>query len=77
MDEDGVYQVEKLGYGDIWYFPKGVAHTIQGLKDENEYLLVFDEANFDAVGCVIVSLSRNRDWRGKCFFASVMAGDKD
>ncbi|KAH8176776.1 cupin domain-containing protein [Sarocladium implicatum] len=50
VDENGVYQAEKLGYGDIWYFPKGVAHTIQGLKDENEYLLVFDEGNFDAPG---------------------------
>ncbi|KAL2208238.1 putative oxalate decarboxylase oxdC [Sarocladium strictum] len=50
VDEDGVYQAEKLGYGDIWYFPKGVAHTIQGLKDENEYLLVFDDGNFDAAG---------------------------
>ncbi|KND90702.1 Oxalate decarboxylase OxdD [Tolypocladium ophioglossoides CBS 100239] len=50
VDENGVYQVEELGYGDIWYFPKGVAHTIQGLDEENEYLLVFDDADFDKVG---------------------------
>ncbi|KAK0382724.1 hypothetical protein NLU13_9820 [Sarocladium strictum] len=50
VDENGVYQAEKLGYGDIWYFPKGVAHTIQGLEDENEYLLVFDDGNFEAAG---------------------------
>ncbi len=50
VDENGAYQVEKLTYGDIWYFPKGSAHTIQGLDEENEYLLVFDDANFDAAG---------------------------
>ena len=50
MDETGAYQVEKLDVGDIWYFPKGSAHTVQGLSDENEYLLVFDDGNFDAVG---------------------------
>lgn len=50
VDEFGRYQVERLGVGDIWYFPKGEAHTVQGLADENEYLLVFDDGNFDAVG---------------------------
>jgi oxalate decarboxylase len=50
VDEHGKYQAEKLSYGDIWYFPKGVAHAIQGLEDENEYLLVFDEADFDKAG---------------------------
>lgn len=50
VDENGVYQVETLNFGDIWYFPKGLAHTIQGLDDENEYLLIFDGANFDATG---------------------------
>lgn len=52
VDEDGGHQVEELGYGDIWYFPKGIAHTVQGLEDENEFLLVFDERDFDRVGCV-------------------------
>lgn len=50
VNEQGEYQTVKLGYGDIWYFPKGAAHTIQGLKDENEYLLVFDDGDFDKVG---------------------------
>ncbi|KAF7541537.1 hypothetical protein G7Z17_g11943 [Cylindrodendrum hubeiense] len=50
VDEFGRYQTEQLNYGDIWYFPKGAAHTIQGLDEENEYLLVFDEADFDKVG---------------------------
>ncbi|CAG8957300.1 hypothetical protein HYFRA_00010723 [Hymenoscyphus fraxineus] len=50
VDEDGRYQVDKLEVGDIWYFPRGAAHTIQGLSDENEYLLVFDTGDFDAIG---------------------------
>ncbi|KAJ0387897.1 hypothetical protein COL922a_001449 [Colletotrichum nupharicola] len=39
VDENGRYQAEKLNYGDIW-----------GLDDENEYLLAFDEADFDKIG---------------------------
>ncbi|POS77366.1 hypothetical protein DHEL01_v204245 [Diaporthe helianthi] len=50
VDENGQYQVDTLDIGDIWYFPKGSAHTMQGVGDENEMLLVFDEGNFDAVG---------------------------
>ncbi|KAL8672308.1 MAG: hypothetical protein Q9168_003224 [Polycauliona sp. 1 TL-2023] len=50
VDEDGRNQVDDLQVGDIWYFPKGQAHTIQGLDSENEYLLAFDDGNFDATG---------------------------
>ncbi|KAK4495016.1 hypothetical protein PRZ48_013343 [Zasmidium cellare] len=50
VDENGQNQWEVLEVGDIWYFPKGAAHTIQGLEDENEYLLVFDDGNFEASG---------------------------
>ncbi|PGH01482.1 hypothetical protein AJ79_07920 [Helicocarpus griseus UAMH5409] len=50
VNEDGKYEVDKLGVGDIWYFPKGAAHAVQGLDDENEYLLVFDDGDFEATG---------------------------
>ncbi|CRK35035.1 hypothetical protein BN1723_014940 [Verticillium longisporum] len=50
VDENGKFVNEKLEYGDIWYFPKGAAHTVQGLDDHNEFLLVFDEADFEKVG---------------------------
>ena len=30
VDETGRNQVDTLQVGDIWYFPKGSAHTIQG-----------------------------------------------
>lgn len=52
VDEHGRFQVEELGFGDVWYFPKGTAHTIQGLDDESELLLVFDQPNFEDVGWV-------------------------
>ncbi|KAL4759125.1 oxalate decarboxylase family bicupin [Aspergillus foveolatus] len=50
VDENGRWTTEKLNTGDIWYFPKGVAHNVQGLDDENEYLLVFDDGDFEKVG---------------------------
>ena len=31
VDETGNNQVDDLQVGDIWYFPKGQAHTIQGM----------------------------------------------
>ncbi|KAL8940936.1 MAG: hypothetical protein Q9216_002532 [Gyalolechia sp. 2 TL-2023] len=50
VDENGDHQVDDLEVGDIWYFPKGQAHTIQGLADSNEWLLAFDDGNFGALG---------------------------
>lgn len=50
VDADGAYQAETLGFGDIWYFPRGVAHTVQGMGEQNEFLLVFDGPDTDAAG---------------------------
>ena len=50
VDEYGRNQFQILNEGDIWYFPKGEAHVIQGLAEQNEYLLVFDDGNFDTAG---------------------------
>ncbi|CAI6092695.1 unnamed protein product [Clonostachys chloroleuca] len=50
VDENGVYQNVELGLGDIWYFPKGVAHAVHGLDEDNEFLLVFDDGDFDKAG---------------------------
>lgn len=50
VDENGRNQITVAQTGDIWYFPKGQAHTFQGLEDENEFILIFDDDNFDAVG---------------------------
>lgn len=50
VDENGAFTTEVLKTGDIWYFPKGVAHNVQGLDDENEYLLAFDDGDFEKIG---------------------------
>lgn len=36
VDENGKNQVATVETGDIWYFPKGSAHMIQGICDEVE-----------------------------------------
>jgi oxalate decarboxylase/phosphoglucose isomerase-like protein (cupin superfamily) len=38
VDEHGRNQASVLHPGDIWYIPKGGAHSVQGLDDENEFL---------------------------------------
>ncbi|KAJ6263892.1 oxalate decarboxylase [Drechslerella dactyloides] len=50
VDENGQNTAEVLNQWDIWYFPKGVGHAVQGLADQNEYLLVFDSGDFEATG---------------------------
>ncbi|EJD45485.1 Bicupin, oxalate decarboxylase/oxidase [Auricularia subglabra TFB-10046 SS5] len=50
VDENGKNAIWTLNVGDIWYFPKGSGHAIQGLEDENEYLLIFDDGDFDRAG---------------------------
>ncbi|MBA8820986.1 oxalate decarboxylase [Ochrobactrum sp. P6BS-III] len=40
--------VSDVGPGDLWYFPSGIPHSIQGLGlDGCEFLLVFDDGGFD------------------------------
>lgn len=50
VDEEGRNQFEILEPGDVWYFPKGEGHAIQGLDENNEFLLCFDEGDFEAPG---------------------------
>ncbi|CAL3964544.1 hypothetical protein PZA11_002457 [Diplocarpon coronariae] len=46
VTEDGQTFVDDLSAGDIWYFPPGVPHSLQGLKGGVEFLLVFDDGSF-------------------------------
>jgi oxalate decarboxylase len=40
--------LDDVGEGDLWFFPSGVPHSIQGIGDDGcEFLLVFDDGNFD------------------------------
>jgi oxalate decarboxylase len=48
IDQDGNNFVDDVGVGDLWYFPGGLPHSIQGLgPDGCEFLLVFDDGYFD------------------------------
>ena len=48
MDADGRYFVDDVAAGDLWFFPSGTPHSIQGLgPDGCEFLLVFDDGDFD------------------------------
>jgi oxalate decarboxylase len=46
LDADGRPFLDDVGEGDLWYFPAGIPHSIQGLADGCEFLLVFDDGGF-------------------------------
>ncbi|MEE7456653.1 oxalate decarboxylase [Methylorubrum populi] len=49
IDGDGRTFADDVGEGDLWYFPSGIPHSIQGLEgpeDGCEFLLVFDDGHF-------------------------------
>ena len=47
LSPDGTVQIEDVNKGDLWFFPAGFPHSIQGLgPDGCEFLLVFDEGYF-------------------------------
>jgi len=58
IDPQGHWEVADFGPGDVWYFPRGHGHSIQGLgPDECLFLLVFDNGYFSEYGTFSVS-----DW---------------
>jgi oxalate decarboxylase len=58
IDAEGKSFVADVKEGDLWYFPTGIPHSIQGLNpDGAEFLLVFDDGNFSEYETVLLS-----DW---------------
>jgi oxalate decarboxylase len=58
IDAQGNSFVDDVGVGDLWYFPSGMPHSIQGLgPDGCEFLLVFDDGDFDEDNTFLLS-----DW---------------
>ncbi len=56
VDADGRNFVDDVGTGDLWYFPSGIPHSIQGLDpDGTEFLLVFDDGDFDEDNTFLLS----------------------
>ncbi|KXZ18036.1 oxalate decarboxylase [Bacillus nakamurai] len=46
VDQNGRNFIDDVGEGDLWYFPSGVPHSIQGMEQGSEFLLVFDDGSF-------------------------------
>jgi oxalate decarboxylase len=47
VDNDGHNFIADVGPGDLWYFPSGIPHSIQGLPDDGcEFLLAFPDSQF-------------------------------
>ena len=58
IDNDGKSFVADVKENDLWYFPTGIPHSIQGLNpDGAEFILVFDDGNFSEYATVLLS-----DW---------------
>jgi oxalate decarboxylase len=48
VDQNGCAFQDDLGEGDIWNFPGGIPHSLQGIGDDgSEFLLVFNDGDFD------------------------------
>jgi oxalate decarboxylase len=47
IDPEGRSEVKDFGPSDVWYFPRGHGHSIQGIGDEEcHFILVFDNGAF-------------------------------
>jgi oxalate decarboxylase len=46
VDQEGRNFIDDVGAGDLWNFPAGIPHSIQGLDEGCEFLLVFDDGAF-------------------------------
>ena len=58
FDPEGRCEVKDFGPGDVWYFPRGHGHSIQGIGDEEcHFILVFDNGAFSEFSTFSIS-----DW---------------
>lgn len=57
VDQNGRNFIADVGPGDLWYFPPGIPHSIQGLEEGCEFLLVFDDGHFSDLNTLSIS-----DW---------------
>jgi oxalate decarboxylase len=56
IDLDGKSFVADVKKNDLWFFPSGVPHSIQGLNPDGcEFLLVFDDGDFSESETVLLS----------------------
>lgn len=58
IDEFGRPQVADVNEGDLWYFPAGLPHSLQGLGDDGcEFVIAFDNGNSSEFNTLLVT-----DW---------------
>ncbi len=58
IDSDGRSFVKDVTQNDLWFFPTGTPHSIQGLPPDGcEFLLVFDDGKFSEGNTTLIS-----DW---------------
>jgi len=56
LDQNGKPFVDDIKQGDLWFFPTGYPHSIQGLgPDGCEFLLAFDDGHFSEYDTVLLS----------------------
>jgi oxalate decarboxylase len=56
LNPDGTIFIDDVSKGDLWYFPAGFPHSIQGLgPDGCEFLLVFDQGMFSEDNTFLLS----------------------
>src|SRR5260370_18935918 len=55
IDPQGRNFIDDVGVGDLWNFPAGIPHSIQGLEEGCEFLLVFDDCNFSENETFLIS----------------------
>lgn len=58
VNQHGHAFVDDVGEGDLWFFPSGIPHSIQGLDpDGTEFLLAFDDGAFSEDNTFLIT-----DW---------------
>jgi oxalate decarboxylase len=56
MNPDGTMFIDDVSQGNLWYFPAGYPHSIQGLAPDGcEFLLVFDQGMFSEDNTFLIS----------------------
>lgn len=57
---DGTSEINDFDPGDVWYFPRGHGHMLQGLgPGESHFVLIFDDGEFSEFGTF-----SSTDWPG-------------
>jgi oxalate decarboxylase len=57
VDQNGQNFLDDVGPGDMWNFPAGIPHSIQGFEEGCEFLLIFDDGNFSEDSTFLIT-----DW---------------